>query len=62
MVLFFAIEWHNVLSLSFLLLANYHTLFKCSRDYLVANKIYNAESSVNDGNKVCTPSMNLSSN
>lgn len=62
MVLFFAIEWHNTLSLAFLLLANYHTLFKSARDYLVTNKIYSAESSVNDGTKIGTPSPLNTSN
>lgn len=47
-ILYFVIEWHNTISLSFLLLANYHTLFKIVRDYFVTQKIYAAESSIYD--------------
>lgn len=37
-------EWHNLISIGFLLLANYFTLFKIARDYLIAKSIYAGES------------------
>lgn len=37
-------EWHNLISIGFLLLANYFTLFKIARDYLIAKRIYAGES------------------
>lgn len=47
-ILYFVVEWHNVISLSFLLMANYYTLFKITREYFVTQKIYAAESSIYD--------------
>uniref|UniRef100_A0A336M0F4 CSON009479 protein n=1 Tax=Culicoides sonorensis TaxID=179676 RepID=A0A336M0F4_CULSO len=41
-------EWPVVLSLSFLILFNFYTLFKLLRDFLVAKSIYSAETAVND--------------
>lgn len=41
-------EWPVVLSLSFLILFNFYTLFKLLRDFLVAKSIYSAETSVNE--------------
>lgn len=38
------IEWHNIISLSYLLLANYHTLFRIVRDFLVSHRMYSEES------------------
>ena len=46
LLLVFSIDWHNILSLSFLTLTNHHTLFKIVRDYFVTQKIYAAESSI----------------
>lgn len=48
LVMYFVVEWHNTISLSFLILANYHTLFKTVRDLFVTQKIYAAESSIYD--------------
>lgn len=48
LVMYFVVEWHNTISLSFLILANYHTLFKTIRDLFVTQKIYAAESSIYD--------------
>lgn len=33
-------EWQNALSLGFMLLANYFTLFRLVRDYLIIRRIY----------------------
>lgn len=41
-------EWQNVLSLSFLILFNFYTLFKLLRDFLVAKSIYSAETAINE--------------
>ncbi len=45
-LLFCTTEWHNTLSLGFLLLSNYYTLFKMIRDFLITHKIYGAESAI----------------
>lgn len=45
-ILFMVIEWHNVISLSYLLLSNYHTLFRILRDFFVAHRMYSSESSI----------------
>uniref|UniRef100_A0A182NSZ0 Transmembrane protein 39A n=1 Tax=Anopheles dirus TaxID=7168 RepID=A0A182NSZ0_9DIPT len=36
-------EWQNVLSVGFLLLANFFTLFRIARDYFIARRIYASE-------------------
>lgn len=41
-------EWYQVVSLALLLFANYYTLFKLSRDYLVCWKVYKAEAMIQD--------------
>ncbi|KAJ9588511.1 hypothetical protein L9F63_018123 [Diploptera punctata] len=41
-------EWYHVISLALLLFANYYTLFKLSRDYLVCWKVYKAEQMIQD--------------
>ncbi|PSN42547.1 hypothetical protein C0J52_03827 [Blattella germanica] len=41
-------EWYHVVSLALLLFANYYTLFKLSRDYLVCWKVYKAEQMIQD--------------
>lgn len=41
-------EWYHILSLIFLLFANYCTLFKLFRDYLVCWKVYKAEQMIQD--------------
>ena len=41
-------EWHNLISIAFLLLANYFTLFKITRDYLIAKRIYAGENAINE--------------
>ena len=33
-------EWQNVLSVAFLLLINFFTLFRIARDYFIARRIY----------------------
>lgn len=45
-ILFMVVEWHNIISLSYLLLANYHTLFKIVRDFFVAHRMYSSETSI----------------
>lgn len=39
-ILFLVVEWHNIISLSYLVLANYHTLFKIVRDFIVTYYMY----------------------
>jgi hypothetical protein len=67
---FMSTEWHNILSLTFLLFVNNITLFKLFRDYLVTNKIYSAELSIykkihmtggNAASSAATPGSSLSS-
>jgi hypothetical protein len=41
-------EWYHILSLIFLLFANYCTLFKLFRDYLVTWKVYKAEQMIQE--------------
>ncbi|XP_071863825.1 transmembrane protein 39A isoform X2 [Bombus fervidus] len=36
-------DWYQVLSITLLLVINYHNLFKITRDYLICWKVYNAE-------------------
>lgn len=36
-------DWYQVLSITLLLLINYYTLFKITRDYLICWKVYHAE-------------------
>lgn len=43
---FLSIEWHNTVSLTFLLFVNHTTLFKLIRDYIITYRIYTAESSI----------------
>lgn len=45
-ILFMVVEWHNVISISYLLLANYHTLFKIVRDFFVTHQMYTSESNI----------------
>lgn len=47
-IMYFVIEWHNVLSLAFLMLANYYTLYRIGRDFGVTQKVYAAEGSIYD--------------
>lgn len=44
-ILFMVVEWHNIISLSYLVLANYHTLFRIVRDFFVTHRMYSASSS-----------------
>lgn len=44
-ILYFVVEWHNILSLGFLLLANYYTLHRIGRDFGITQKVYAAEGS-----------------
>ncbi|XP_066993587.2 transmembrane protein 39A isoform X3 [Anabrus simplex] len=41
-------EWYHVVSVTLLLFANYYTLFKLCRDYLVCWKVYKAEQMIQD--------------
>ncbi|XP_055318078.1 transmembrane protein 39A [Sitodiplosis mosellana] len=41
-ILFMVVEWHNIISLSYLVLANYHTLFKIVRDFFVTHRMYSS--------------------
>lgn len=36
-------EWYQILSMTLLIIMNYYTLFKVTRDYLVCWKVYRAE-------------------
>lgn len=45
-VLYFVYEWHNIISLSFLIGANCNTLFKTVRYLFVMQKIYAAEMTI----------------
>ncbi|KAJ6623583.1 Transmembrane protein [Pseudolycoriella hygida] len=45
-VLYFATEWHQMLSLGFLVLCNYFTLFKMIRDFFLTQRIYESESNI----------------
>lgn len=54
LVMYFIIEWQHTLSLSFIILANYYTLFKMVRDLFVTQKIYAAESTIYE--KLCAGS------
>lgn len=42
-ILFNVVEWHNIISLSYLVLANYHTLFKIVRDFFVTHRMYSSK-------------------
>nr|CAD7195490.1 unnamed protein product [Timema douglasi] len=41
-------EWYQIISVSLLLFANYYTLFKLFRDYLVCWKVYKAEQMIQE--------------
>uniref|UniRef100_A0A1B6DBM3 Transmembrane protein 39A n=1 Tax=Clastoptera arizonana TaxID=38151 RepID=A0A1B6DBM3_9HEMI len=41
-------DWYQVISIALLLFANYYTLFKLSRDYLVCWKVYKAEAIIQE--------------
>lgn len=43
-----ASEWHQVLSVTLLLFANYYMLFRLARDYLVFWKVYKAEQMIQE--------------
>ncbi|XP_065366660.1 transmembrane protein 39A [Calliphora vicina] len=47
-LLYYAIEWHFILSLSFITLTNQFTFFKLMRDYLITKRVYLAELTVSD--------------
>ncbi|XP_075165803.1 transmembrane protein 39A [Haematobia irritans] len=47
-LLYYAIEWHFILSLSFITLTNQFTFFKLMRDFLITKRVYLAETSVSD--------------
>lgn len=47
-ILYFVVEWHNVVSLAFLMAANYYTLYRIGRDFGVTQKVYAAEGSIYD--------------
>lgn len=36
-------DWYQILSMTLLLVINYYTLFKVTRDYLICWKVYHAE-------------------
>ena len=46
--LYFAMEWHYLLSFSFITLTNQYSFFKIMRDYLVTKRVYGAENSISD--------------
>nr|CAD7423439.1 unnamed protein product [Timema monikensis] len=41
-------EWYQIISVSLLLFANYYTLFKLFRDYLICWKVYKAEQMIQE--------------
>lgn len=43
LILFRTFEWCQVLSMTLLLIINYYTLFKVTRDYAICWKVYRAE-------------------
>ncbi|XP_001605402.1 transmembrane protein 39A [Nasonia vitripennis] len=48
MILVRTTEWYRVLSMSLLIVTNYYTLFRLTRDYLVCWKVYRAEQIVQE--------------
>ncbi|XP_048485506.1 transmembrane protein 39A [Plutella xylostella] len=49
-LLFSNIPWHGYLAIFLLLFMNYYTMFKLVRDYIVAWKVYKAESMIQEKN------------
>lgn len=45
-LMYFSKEWHNSISLTFLIFANHTILYKFCRDFLITSKIYGDESSI----------------
>ncbi|KAJ8675443.1 hypothetical protein QAD02_011229 [Eretmocerus hayati] len=48
MILIRTTEWYKILSISLLIVTNYYTLFRLTRDYLVCWKVYRAEQIVQE--------------
>ncbi|XP_003393537.1 transmembrane protein 39A isoform X1 [Bombus terrestris] len=48
LILLCTTDWYQVLSMTLLLVINYYTLFKVTRDYLICWKIYHAEQIIQD--------------
>ncbi|KAK0163347.1 hypothetical protein PV327_007038 [Microctonus hyperodae] len=48
LILFRTVEWYQIISMTLLLVTNYYTLFKLTRDYLVCWKVYRAEQIVQE--------------
>lgn len=51
LVLYYAVEWHFMLSISFATLTNQFTFFKIMRDYLVTKRIYTSETAIAEQTK-----------
>jgi hypothetical protein len=59
-ILSISIEWHSTVSISFLLLSNFMTLFTLTRDYLVSKFVYASENDIlaNEKNPTVVHSFN----
>uniref|UniRef100_A0A034VQ49 Transmembrane protein 39A n=1 Tax=Bactrocera dorsalis TaxID=27457 RepID=A0A034VQ49_BACDO len=51
LVIYYAVEWHFLLSMSFATLTNQFTFFKTLRDYLVTRRIYTSETAIAEQTK-----------
>lgn len=49
-------EWYQILSITLLLVINYYTLFKITRDYLICWKVYHAEQIIQERSQICSNS------
>lgn len=49
-------DWYQVLSITLLLMINYYTLFKITRDYLICWKVYHAEQIIQERSQMCSNS------
>ena len=49
-------DWYQVLSITLLLVINYYTVFKTTRDYLICWKVYHAEQIIQERSQMCSNS------
>ncbi|XP_072932899.1 transmembrane protein 39A [Epargyreus clarus] len=54
-LLFSSLAWNNFLAIVILLFINYYTLFKMTRDYFIAWRVYKAENFIFDKNGIQIP-------
>jgi len=50
-------EWYQILSMTLLLIMNYYTLFKLTRDYLICSKVYRAEQIIQEKSQMVVNSV-----